>query len=301
MSKHRQGYTDLVNDYFSINHKDVAGLNNSSYFFYQNYLFTLVKSIFKFENLPVTWDEDYLKDILFQKGYVCVAKMNDIGSVALEGGYFGINMFSKPTHIQIDNPVLNHIERQIGVDGELLYMNYINRCYMSFYPIVKRYALILSQIDGSLNTSLMNSRVAHVFMANSNAQLKSMQKIYDDVSAGKPAVFYNNQANDGFETQNTFMNVKNTFIGNELLNSKRTIINEFLTTIGINNANTSKRERLNSDEVNANNNECMAYISVVKDTVDRCLKKINKMLETDIRFNYNYEVIRKVSEEYELN
>ena len=49
--------------------------------------------------------------------------------------------------------------------------------------------------------------------------------------------------------------MKQTYIVTELLNDCAKIEDEFNTRIGIPNANTEKRERLISDEVNANNVE----------------------------------------------
>ena len=57
---------------------------------------------------------------------------------------------------------------------------------------------------------------------------------------------------------------------------KRCIIEEFLTAIGVNNANTDKRERLNSDEVNSNNDEC--YIAT--DTWRRNLRETTARANT---------------------
>lgn len=59
------------------------------------------------------------------------------------------------------------------------------------------------------------------------------------------------------------------------MQSKRTIINEFLTKIGIANANYDKRERLNSDEVNQNNEETKAMISVIFDNLKESISEIN--------------------------
>lgn len=55
--------------------------------------------------------------------------------------------------------------------------------------LINRYAVLLANIDCSLNVSLYNSRLAHVFEAETDAQVKSLQKMYDDVSRGNPAVF----------------------------------------------------------------------------------------------------------------
>lgn len=54
-------------------------------------------------------------------------------------------------------------------------------------------------------------------------------------------------------------------------------MNDFLTEVGINNANLAKRERLNSDEVNANNEEVMALASVALENMQSGCKRLNEL------------------------
>ena len=252
-----KGYNDLVCEYLTPNPKSVQGLNNSSYLYYRTQLYQKVFSIFTFKNLPSTWDIDYLYDNLFVKGHVGVVEVQGV-NYCLECGYSGINVYRKPTDIIVSNPVLGSFTKKIGVDSELLYFSFINGTMMSIDPLIKRYALLLAQCDGTLNTTLINSRVAHVFEGTNDSDVQTLKKIYDDVSQGKPAIYVKKGKDPIQKTvQKDFLNVKNTYIGNDILMTKRTIISEFLTEIGINNANTTKRERLNADEVNANNQEVM--------------------------------------------
>ena len=58
---------------------------------------------------------------------------------------------------------------------------------------------------------------------------------------------------------------------------KRCIIEEFLTAIGVNNANTDKRERLNSAEVNSNNDECRVATEVWKRNLKETTALANKL------------------------
>ena len=171
--------------------------------------------------------------------------------------------------------------------------------------LINRYAVLLANIDCSLNVSLYNSRLAHVFEAETDAQLKSLQKMYDDVSRGNPAVFLKKgMKNIGKDNDSAyFLNVKNTYIGNDLLLTKRSIMNEFLTEIGINNANTDKRERLNSDEVNANNSEVRCTIVRYIDSLNECAKRINENPNfddiTNLHFSINSMVITTLQKEME--
>jgi len=218
-------------------------------------------------------------------------------------GFYGQNMYYMPTNVLVNNPVLRQIDEKIGEKGELLYINYEYNKFQGVMSLINRYAVLLANIDCSLNVSLYNSRLAHVFEAETDAQVKSLQKMYDEVSRGNPAVFLKKgMKNIGKDNDSGyFLNVKNTYIGNDLLLTKRSIMNEFLTEIGINNANTDKRERLNSDEVNANNSEVRCTIVRFIDTLNECAKRINENPNfddiTNLHFSINSRVIDTIKQE----
>lgn len=273
MKQTDKSFNRLMNDFYSIEPKSVQGTRNLSYQHYRRKLYQLIYSRFDFQNVPENWDIDYIRDVLFQEGVMSICK-TDLGVLCLRGGYYGINVYEKPTNMTIANPILGTLERTIGVDCEPLYFEYMNTSYMSMESIVKRYALLLAQIDCTLNVSLMNSRVSHFFTAKDKNTLKSMQQAYDKVSNGEPSIFMIRDGDYGdIESKPYFNNVKNTYIGNDIIITKQSIINEFCTEIGLNNANTDKRERLNTDEVNANNEQIYTLLEMWVDTINSCFER----------------------------
>ena len=68
----------------------------------------------------------------------------------------------------------------------------------------------------------------------------------------------------------------------KLLVCRRTIVNNFLTEIGIKNANTMKKERLISDEVNENNEEISANINIWYDNIKEGFDTFNKIYGTKL-------------------
>jgi hypothetical protein len=65
------------------------------------------------------------------------------------------------------------------------------------------------------------------------------------------------------------------FVADKVHELKRSIMNDFLTTVGINNANINKKERLNSDEVNANNDEVKTIESVMFENIKESFERVN--------------------------
>ena len=287
----------VVANLLKTNPKEVHGTSNSSFSFYYRQLYMKLFSVFRFKELPEIQDLDFTQETLFREGVMCAfTPNNSAGPILLNGSATGYNMFYHPSQFIIANPVLGNYTLDIGVNCELLDLGHCAGDFYSFEPLVVRYATLLASIDGSLNMTLMNSRVAQVFTSDSNASLKTMQKVYDDVSEGKPAVFIAKGLRDDVEMKPYFNNVKNTYIGTELLQDRQTIMNQFLTEIGINNANTQKRERLITAEADSNQGEVKAIVDEVLDRMNICFGKINAMFGTNMSVELNTKVVETMQE-----
>ena len=268
---------DLRREFLRQSPKDVDGVFNESSLFYREKLLRKLSSLFELTGAPESWDIDYFWTTLLCHGYIGITD-TELGILPLECGYSGINVFRHPTTLIFTNPVLKDFQRTIDVDGVLMKLQFN---YLGVLPLVQRYATLLAMCDSSLSVGLMNSKVSFVAMAANKQQANSMKKMYDRISSGEPAVFVNNDI--GNPANFYFNRVKENFIGQELLIVKRGIMNEFLTEIGIKNANTDKRERLVTDEVNANNEEIKINIADWLYNLEEGVDKANKMFGLSLR------------------
>lgn len=291
MSKRKRNYT--VDRFLDTYPQNVEGYNNSSFFYYRNILINKFFSVIKIEGLLDWWDYEYFRDTLFLEGYIGITQSN-IGIVPLRCGFYGQNIFERPTELIFTPPAMESFTRKLHEECELIFFWENNRNYLNINNIVCRYAEKLALIDGSIDISLINSRVAHVFEVSTEGEKRTLEKMYDDVSNGNPVIVVKKGQNAILNEENKrdFLNVKNTYIGNDLLMTKRTIMEEFLTEIGIHNANTDKRERLNGDEVNSNNQEVRANITVFVDTINRQFEKANKLFNLNLKASINEDMIK---------
>ena len=282
-------FNDYVKRVEKTQPKSVEGTYNSTFNYYYDKLMKMIYTIFKFDNVPEEWNMPYFKEKLFNNGVLAVVDTS-AGILPLECQTTGINVWGQCTDFIITNVVLGNLQGKIGVDGELIYFGMKLNMYQTMQPLVRRYAELLANVDASINTTLMNSRVAQVFEASSNAQMKTMEKVYDQISQGKPAVFIRKTGEEGFDHA-MFNNVKNTYIGNDLLVTKQTIFNEFKSEIGINNSNTQKRERLIASEVESNNAELNSNIYEWYDNLNKSINKVNAMYGLGITVSFNEDVV----------
>lgn len=270
------GYEDLKNQFIAQKPKDVDGVFNASALYYRERLLRRLASIFELENIPDSWDMNYFWYILFSWGYIGVTDTT-MGILPLQCSFTGLNVFKRPTKMIFSNPVLGNFDRIIDETGVLIALQYN---FHSAQALLQRYSTMLAMCDSSLAVNLMNSKVSFIGMANSKAQAATMKQMFDKISAGEPFVVVNTEI--GNPANFWFNRVKENFVGEELLSVKRSIVNDFLTEIGINNANTDKRERLISDEVNANNEEIGINIDDWYENLKTGIEKVNAMFNLNI-------------------
>ena len=275
-------FQDLLNNFFARKPKEVDGVANTSTLYYRDYLLKKILSRFEFGGLPSYWEMDYFLEVLFLDGKICITDTG-AGVLPLKCGTTGIGIFEQPTECIIANPVLGNFRRTIDVDCALIKLQYN---YSGIGWMINRYATLLAMCDSGIAVNLMNSKAAYVFKASSKAQAATIQKMYDDITMGKPAVFVGE--NGALDSENVYrLPVKENFVADDIQILKRKLVNEFLTEIGINNTNLDKRERLTDDEVNANNDEVYANIQHwydnIKDGIERANKLFNLNLSVKVR------------------
>ena len=264
-------FEDLLSNFFARKPKEVDGLANTSAMYYRDWMIKKLLGRFEISGIPDNWDYDYFMTALFVDGLFTITD-TEMGVLPLQCGVTGVNVFNHPTEVNVANPVLGSFRRVIDEDCVVVKLQYN---YKGVNTMLDRYAALLAMCDSSISVNLMNSKVTFIGLASSKAQAETMKKMYDDISMGKPAIFLRGDQVNG---ENFFFNnVKNSFIADDIQLVKRKLVNEFLTEIGINNANLDKRERLVESEVEANNSEILCNVQHWLDNIREGFDKANEM------------------------
>ena len=279
---------DMILNHFNIQPSVVKGMANAGVEFYKRLLYTKIYSTLDFK-LPETWKKNYFRFWLFHVGSIGVIYTNEFGWVAQPYSIVQLDLYYNPKVIQVYNQFITTPKiGAIGVNAGII------KCMDDFFgldDIVTRYATDLAQCDRSIEVNLMNSNVTAFFKAKNKKDADAIKEAYGKATAGEPFIVINKEVMDEESIETLLPNIKNTFIVNDLLQARRGIINAFLTEIGIRNANYDKRERLNSQEVNENNDETSAVITVIYDNIKKSMEDVNVVsgLELDVKLHYDYE------------
>ena len=252
MSKRSIPEQDMLSRYiFQIEPKDVEGLNNTSVVYYTYEFIRKLFGVYAIENVPEGWDYDYMLERIFLDGMMCITD-TELGVLPLQTGVSGLNVFNHPTTCVIANPVLGSLERRIDVDCALVKLQFN---YGNVWPIINSYASLLAMCDSAIAVNLINTKVCAIFGADSKAEAETYKRMYDKISRGDPAVFVGEGLAKKLSDRLLFNQVKQQYIADDVEDLKQRLMDDFLSDIGINNANTDKRERLNTFEVVSNTQE----------------------------------------------
>ncbi len=262
--------------------------------YFRKYLLQKAISVFKW-NLPEEWDEDYFKYILYGIGYIAVLETRSFGVICQGGALGGYNLYYKPSYIMITNPLLKEtITANINVDCALIKLQ---PDYSSIMDIVGYYADQLALSAEALGMNMVNVKSGVVFGAKDKTQAQSYKKMFDKMQDGNPAVFIDKQLLDDAGKPNWYpfvQNMKEQYIADSILSDMRKIEAMFDTDIGIPNANTDKKERLVTDEINANNVEtatrCELWLDSIRKGIDKANAMFNLSLSVDWRVNPKTEI-----------
>lgn len=265
--------------------------------FFERYLMQKAISCITFENVPETWDTSYLQYALYYFGFVAVLDTDIYGPIPQWCTLYGYNVYYRPTRALIANPAFaQSYDLIIGRDTELIRLS---PDYGGIYDLVSYYADLMAIAAEGMGVNMVNSKLAYVFAASNKTSAESFKKLFDQIASGEPATVVDKNLLDdqGGPTWQYFaQNLRNNFIAPEMLQTLRLIEQEFDTKIGIPNANTDKRERLVTDEVNANNVETKSLVTLWLSTIRDDLKRVNTMFGLDISARLTFE-----GEYYESN
>lgn len=264
----------------------LAGADDTLSWFFMRYLMQKAISVFKW-TLPKWWNKDYFLYVLYCFGRAAIVNTNKYGVIPQACGLMGYNIFYQPTNAIITNPLLTGmLQPRIDVDCVLFKLQ---PDYGGIMDLVRYYGNMLAHAAQASAVNLANSKLAFAFFARNKAASEAFKKGYDAITNGQPiVVFDKNLLNeDGSAAWDTWQqDVKQNYIVSDVLSDMRKIEAKFDTDIGIPNANTDKRERLITDEVNANNVETYSKCSLWLEELQAACEKARDMFNINISVDW---------------
>ena len=282
-----------ITDYFNIQPCEVKGLANGSTAYYKRILYNKLYSVYNF-NIPDDKMLGWLRFFLFHFGSIAYIKSDELGWIFYPYSAVNFNYIYRPQEIEC--VIINSMESNEVIKGVVGQNCEVVNIFDDFFgcdDIITRYAEMLAQCDKSVNINLMNANVGMCAYVDNKKDADVLKEAYGKATTGEPFIVLNKELlmDENGVFKPLFNDVKSMFIGNDIMALRRSILNAFLTEIGIRNSNYDKRERLTTDEIGENNDETRSIVEIIYNNISDCFKRCSTISgeQLTVELTYDYE------------
>ena len=292
--------------------EDAMILNNDTFDDYCGRFYKIATSIFEWVNLPDSMDGEYLEHCLFYKGMAGILKTEEYGFINTKATASGdFNIYGRPTRLNCYSYSFNEMRKVYNgliadVDGKT--QDEYSECILVRNTILAKptfasmrlFALRLTELERTMDTNVKRCKEPYILKGNRQQEL-TMRQVFTDLDNNVPAMVIDKNGLDLKDIDSIPLKV--TFLGNDMMQYKKEIMNEALTVLGINNLG-EKRERLISDETNSNNElinmNLMSYLTPRKKACDEFNEKYgfkgtDKEIDVRVRSDLDNIIKREMS------
>lgn len=274
--------------------------NNKTYLDYYDRLKLLSTSLFEYEGLDDAFGfgaSRFLENALFEKGRASFIKDNEMGLMVTNVNPTDkLNIYNLPTKVNCWSIGYN---KDYKLEDIVYIMN--NEMQKPTSATIELFAYRLYDIQRTMEVNL-NAQRTPVLIEGDDKSILTLQNAYMQYSGNNPVLF----GNKNYDI-NDSINVLNTtapYLLDKLALYKHEVWNECMTYLGINNANTDKKQVVLSPEINANNELVNYYLNCFYSTRERAIDEVNEKFGLDIKLKINKnmeELLGKTFEDMGLN
>lgn len=272
-------------------------MNNRTYLQYYNRLTELAISMVEWKNLPETIDPRFLEMCLFSDGMCVFFEDEVLGFLTLQTRIGGnLNVYRIPK--ERTAYATNGYNRELNETNSVIIFN--NYLHTNSMLDVEMFSKRLYNLDRAIDVNT-NAQKTPVLIQCDETQRLTMKNLYKQYEGNEPFIFGSKGLDpNGLKVLQTGA----PYVSDKLYELKVQYWNEALTYLGISNINTTKKERMITDEVTRNQGGVVASrYSRLESRRDAC-KQINKMFNLEIWCDYRQDFqdiqeVKENDEEYE--
>jgi hypothetical protein len=248
---------------------NAAKLNDATYNAYFTRLRQLALSMFVWEGLPDSCDARFLEKTLFTMGRAVFVKDETMGFLTLKVTYGGeLNVYELPTQYQAYS--LGY-SKMFDSDKCVIIRNNYDEMATDF--IIALFARRLYEAERTIDVNIKAQKTPVIIRCEEKQRL-TMENLYQKYDGNIPFIF----GDKALDVDNIkVLKTDAPFITDKLMIYKHDLWNDALTFLGIDNANTDKKERLITDEVESNNQHISMAAETMLKTRQIAAAEINKM------------------------
>lgn len=227
----------------------------------------IAMNAFEWTGLPEGIEERYIERILFDHGKAAFFADPDMSYMCLEAQDNGkLNVYGDPLQYLA---VGFGYQRSYSRDECVIIEN--NKLRAATKDFVYFYVNKLTEAERTMDVNVKAVKTPIIFAVD-DKDILTFKRLFQEVDGNVPAIFADKGLQlDGVQAFDT----KAKFLGNELMNYKKSVENELLTFLGLNNLPSEKKERMITDEANSNNQLIDSFADLQLQSRELACEKIN--------------------------
>jgi hypothetical protein len=248
-------------------------------------------NIFEWEGLPDGIEEKHVEQFLFDDGAAIFFRDPEMSYMCLKADVGqGQNVYGEPLGWWATG---FGYHKYYDADKCVIISN--NKPRIATANFIMFYANKLAEVERTADVNVKSCKTPFIFACDDKDVL-SFKQIFAKVDGNEPAVYADRGLN--LESLQVFQTgVK--FLGNDLQDYKHTVENELLTFLGVNNVNVDKKERLITDEAEANDELIQSFCDIQLEARERACKEINEMFGLNVSVKFRRRDVEKSVESVE--
>lgn len=228
----------------------------------------IAMNAFEWEGLPDGLTARHIENVLFTHGKGVFFKHPSMSHLFLRADADGrVNVYGDPLGYTAQGVGMTHRVRSddcVIVENNMLRLPTKNFLYL--------YVNKLTEIERTIDVNVKACKTPVIILCDDKDEL-SMKQAFARIDGNTPAIFLDKSFNaDNIKA----LDLKASFMANDMTEYKHTVESDLLTFLGINNTPIDKRERLITDEANANNQLIESFFEIQLEARQRACEQINE-------------------------
>ena len=240
--------------------------------------------MFEYKNLPETLPQVEIEKRLQTKGHVTIYQYKN-NLYATTGNLNGqeLSPYNKPTHVNINVPAFNLSQRlEIGTQCAVIYNDDMKT---GLLDTINKHGTLMVENEITMLLSTYNARIQTLISAGTDQTISDAQKYLSQIIDGNLGIIGENAFFNDLKTHNAQSTAKQDIT--QLIQLQQFYKSDLYNELGLSSLNNMKKERMNIDEVNANNDNIYPYVDGMLRNRMEGIKMVNKLFNGSIEVDFS--------------
>lgn len=240
--------------------------------------------MFEYSNLPKTLPQVEIEKRLQTKGHATIYQYKNKLYVTT-GNLNGqeLSPYNEPTHVNINIPAFNLSQRlEIGKQCVVIYNDDMKT---GLLDTISKHGTLMVENEITMLLSTYNARIQTLISAGTDQTINDAQKYLNQIIDGNLGIIGENAFFNDLKTHNSQSAAKQDIT--QLIQLQQFYKSDLYNELGLSSLNNMKKERMNIDEVNANNDNIYPYVDGMLRNRMEGIKMANKLFNGNIEVDFS--------------